>query len=143
MIKNIDEEFSEFKLYHKNIYNIYFHIFCGFLFMSFFLLLFKKNKNVALLIYSVLILFTINNIFLSGIIFILLFTLINIVFKNFTSTKINVFLFVLFYFLPDLSHYLTNEKTVLNINNLTFLKIFLNIFYLLPYSIMCYLISNN
>jgi hypothetical protein len=137
MIKNIEEEFSEFRLYHKNIYNISFHIFCGFIFMSFFLLLFNKNKNLVLLLYSFLILFTINNIFISGIIFICLFLLINTIFKNYKSTKTILFLFLAFYFLPEVSHYLTNEKTVLKINNITFFKIFNNIFYLLPFSILC------
>lgn len=137
MIKNIKEEFSEFKLYHKNIYNISFHIFCGFIFMSFFFLLFKKNKNVALLFYSIILLFTIHNIVISITIFLVLFIFINIFFKNYTSTTTILSLFLVFYFLPDLSHYLTKEKTVLNINNITFFKIFTNIFYLLPFSILC------
>ena len=57
--------------------------------------------------------------------------------KKYKLKKANIFLlFLVFYFLPDLSHYLTNESSMLNINNITSLSLFTNIFYLLPFSIM-------
>lgn len=133
----IKNEFVEFQKNHKNINNILFHIVCGFLFMSFFLMLFKKYSIFALIIYSLLIQFTIFNLTVTSIIFIVLY-LLHYYFKKFNLTLNKLFiLFLVFYFLPDLSHYLTNEPAMLNITNITPLSIFTNIFYLLPFSIMC------
>ena len=52
------------------------------------------------------------------------------------STKISVITLILFYFLPDVSHYITNEKTVLNINNITVFDLIDNFFFLLPHSVL-------
>lgn len=137
----IKKEFIEFEKYHKNIYNIYFHILCGFIFMTFLFLLSKNYSNSLLFIYSLLILFTINNLFITLIIFIILFGMLYFI-KKYKLTTTHIFLlFLVFYFLPDLSHYLTNESSMLNINNITPLSLFTNIFYLLPFSVMC--LSNS
>ena len=141
MDKIIKKEFIEFEKYHKNIYNVYFHIICGFIFMTFLFLLSKKYSNVLLIIYSLLILFTIYNLFITIIICIILFIMVYSVKKYKFKTEIIFLLFLIFYFLPDLSHYVTNEPSVLNINNITPLSLFTNIFYLLPFSIMC--LSNS
>jgi hypothetical protein len=133
----IKKEFIEFEKYHKNTYNIYFHIICGFIFMTFLFLLSKNYINILLFLYILLILFTINNLFITFIIFIILFIMIYFV-KKYKFTTVNIFLlFLVFYFLPDLSHYLSNEPSMLSINNITPLSLFTNIFYLLPFSIMC------
>ena len=132
----IKKEFIDFEKYHKNSYNIYFHILCGFIFMTFLFLLSKNYSNILLIVYSILILFTINNLFITFTIFIILFIMIYFI-KKYKLSTVNIFLlFLLFYFLPDLSHYLTNEPSMLNINNITPLSLFTNIFYLLPFSIM-------
>jgi hypothetical protein len=137
----LKKEFIEFKTYHKNIYNIFFHIVCGFIFMSFLFLLSKNYSNILLFAYLLLILFTIKNLFVTIIIFIILFIMVYFIKKNKLS-QVNIFLlFLVFYFLPDLSHYLTNEPSMLNIKNITPLSLFTNIFYLLPFSIMC--LSNS
>ena len=133
----IKKEFIDFEKYHKNIYNIYFHIVCGFIFMTFLFLLCNNYSNVLLIIYSLLILFTIHNIVITFIIFIILFILVYLVKKYKFKISTIFLLFLGFYFLPDLSHYLTNEPSMLNINNITPLSLFTNIFYLLPFSIMC------
>lgn len=39
----IKNEFIAFETYHKNIYNIYFHIVCGFIFMTFLLIIYINN----------------------------------------------------------------------------------------------------
>ena len=118
------------------MYNIYFHILCGFIFMTFLFLLSNKYNNILLFLYSILILVTIHNLLISFIIFIILFTMVNFI-NRYKIKKVNIFLlFLTFYFLPDLSHYLTNEPSMLNINNITPLSLFTNIFYLLPFSIM-------
>jgi ABC-type siderophore export system fused ATPase/permease subunit len=141
MNKIIEKEFIDFEKYHRNIYNIYFHIICGFIFMAFLFLLSKNNSNLLLIIYSLLILFTTNNLFITVIIFIIL-SCMNCFIKNNKLSNEHIFLlFLVFYCLPDLSHYLTNEPPMLNIDNITLLSLFVNIFYLLPFSIMC--LSNS
>jgi hypothetical protein len=137
----IKKEFSEFEKYHKDIFNIYFHIVCGFIFMSFLFLLSTNYSYVLLFLYSALLLFTIQNLFITFLIFIILFFMVYFI-KKYKLKKINIFLlFLVFYFSPDLSHYLTNEPSMLNINNITPLSLFTNIFYLLPFSIIC--LSNS
>ena len=133
----IKNEFTDFEKYHKNIYNIYFHVLCGFVFMTFLLLLFKNYSNILLGVYSLLILLTIHNIFITLTIFTVLFVMIYFIAKLKLSKTIIFFAFLLFYFLPDISHYLTNEPSMLTINNITPLSLFTNIFYLLPFSMMC------
>ncbi len=132
----IESEFIEFEKYHKNIYNIYFHIICGFIFMTFLFLLSNNYSNILLVIYSLLLQFTIYNLYVTFIIFIIIYFMIYFM-KKYKLKKANIFLlFLVFYFLPDLSHYLTNESSMLNINNITPLSLFTNIFYLLPFSII-------
>ena len=132
----IKKEFIEFEKYHKNRYNVYFHIICGFVFMTFLFMLSNNYSNVLLILYSFLILFTIHNLFITFIIFIILFGMIYFI-RKYKLKKTTIFLvFLVFYFLPDLSHYLTNEPSMLNINNITLLSLFTNIFYLLPFSII-------
>lgn len=99
-------------------------------------LLSNNYSNVLLIIYSLLLLFTINNIFITFIILIILFIIIYLVKKYKFKTEIIFLLFLVFYLLPDLSHYLTKEPSMLNIINITPLTLFTNIFYLLPFSIM-------
>lgn len=137
----IKKEFIEFEKYHKNIYNIYFHIVCGFIFMTFLFLLCNNYSNVLLIIYSFLLLFTIHNLLITFIIFFILFFMVYLL-EKYKFKPENIFLlFLVFYFLPDISHYLTNEPSMLNINNITPLSLFTNIFYFLPFSIMC--LSNS
>jgi hypothetical protein len=141
MNTTIKKEFIEFEKYHKNTYNIYFHIVCGFMFMTFLFLLSQKYSKILLFIYSLLILFTINNVLITFIIFVILFVMVYFI-KKYKFKTSNIFLlFLVFYFLPDLSHYLTNEPSMLTINNITPLSLFTNIFYLLPFSIIC--LSNS
>ena len=132
----IKKEFIEFEKYHKNIYNIYFHILCGFVFMTLLFLLSNNYSNVLLILYSLLILFTINKLNIAFIIFSILFIMLHFVKKYKLETSKIFLLFLIFYFLPDLSHYLTNEPAMLNMSNITPLSIFTNIFYLLPFSFL-------
>ncbi len=133
----LKKEFIEFEKHHKNMYNIFFHIVCGFIFMTFLFLLLNPYSNILLILYSLLILFTIHNLFITFIIFIIVFVMVYFIKKNKFNTTNIFLLFLVFYFLPDLSHYLTNEPSMLNINNITPLSLFTNIFYLLPFSVMC------
>jgi hypothetical protein len=137
MIPIVKKEFVDFEKYHKNIYNIYFHIFCGFIFMTLLFLLSNKYSNILLIIYSLLLLFTIHNILITSIIFVILFIMIYFTKKYRLSTKNLFLLFLVFYFLPDVSHYLTNEPSQLNINNISIYNIVINTIYFIPFSIFC------
>lgn len=70
-------------------------------------------------------------------IFIILLIMVHF-FHRYKIALLNYFyLFIVFYFLPDISHYLTKEPSMLDISNITPFSIFVNIFYLLPFSLMC------
>lgn len=57
----IEKEFNEFRKYHINIYNVYFHILCGFFLMSFLFLSAKKIAITLLVLYTFFLLLTISN----------------------------------------------------------------------------------
>lgn len=135
----IKTELVEFEKYHKNKYNVYFHIVCGFFYMTFLLLLFK-NSNLLLFIYSLILLITMKNLCIVLTLFIILFLMIYFIKKLKLSTLNLMILFIFFYFLPDVSHYIVKEPSIINISNITPISLFINIFYLLPFSI--YLIPN-
>lgn len=137
MNTTIKRELNEFQKYHENNYNILFHIFCGFIYMTMLILLFKPYRNIVLIIYTLLIGFTLKNLYISSMIFIILLIMVQF-FHRYKIAFLNYFyLFIVFYFLPDISHYLTNEPSMLDISNITPFSIFVNIFYLLPFSLMC------
>ena len=99
--------------------------------------LFLLTNDLSLIMYTLLLFLTISELKISVAIFIVLFTMVKLL-KNYNfSTKAKLLSFLTFYFLPDLSHYLTNEPTMLNISDVTPLSAFTNIFYLLPFSITC------
>lgn len=131
---NIREDFDKFDKYHKNKYNLFFHVICGFCFMT---SLFLLTNDLMLIIYALLLFLTIGDLKVPSFIFIVLFTMINLLRNYDFSTKTKLLSFLTFYFLPDLSHYLTNEPTMLNISDITPLSVFTNILYLLPFSITC------
>jgi hypothetical protein len=133
----IKKEFIEFEKYHRNIYNIYFHIICGFIFMTFLFLLSNNYSNLLLILYTLFILFTFHNLFITFIIFIILFVMAHFVKKYKFSFLNKLIIFIIFYFLSSLSHFLTGEKTVLNINNLTLYSIIINTLYFIPFSMYC------
>jgi hypothetical protein len=94
-----------------------------------------------LILYTLLIAFTLQNLYISTIIFVVLFIMIHFFHKYKIGFFNYFYLFVVFYLLPDLSHYLTNEPSLLDIRNITLFSIFVNIFYLLPFSLLC--LSNS
>lgn len=138
----IKKEYTEFESSHTNVYNIYFHVFCGFVFMGV-LCLFMRDSNIFAFLYSLLIFLTIENTLVSLIILVGLFIIIKQL-SRFNFSIMNMFfLVVLFYLLPDVSHYLTNESHVLDVDNLTVLSGFIHFFYLLPFSLLNLLNLNS
>ena len=130
----IENELNDFMNYHKNIVNISFHILCGSIFMSFLFLLLKKHAYIAILLYTIFVYLSLNHIILSlCVLFSLLIFTIGL--KQFKLSMRSILMYsLIFYFLPDLTHILTNEKTVLKVDSL--LSILTNIVYLLPFSIL-------
>ena len=133
----IKKEFIEFEKYHKNVYNIYFHIACGFIFMTFLFLLLKNYSYYLLSLYSLLLLFTIHNLSVAFGIFVILFGMIYVIQKYNLSFFSKLIIFVIFYFLSSLSHFITGETTILNMKNLTIYSILINTLYFIPFSIYC------
>ena len=131
LIKN---ELNDFMNHHKNIVNISFHILCGSIFMSFLFLLLNKHTYTGIIVYTIFVYLSLNHIILSlCVLFILLLFTTGL--KQFKLSMRSILIYgLVFYFLPDLTHILTNEKTVLKIDSL--LSILTNIVYLLPFSIL-------
>lgn len=132
----IKKEYIEFEKHHKNVYNIYFHIICGFIFMTCLCLFSYKYSYILLLLYTI-ILYSVNNFFITCAIFLILFSLVYVVKRYEVNRFVFFSLFFVFYLLPDLSHHLVNEPSALDMNNITLSTIFINIFYLLPFSVKC------
>jgi hypothetical protein len=137
MYHSIDRELLLFKKSHKNRYNLYFHIFCSFIFTAFLFSLFKKYSYPLLILYALFIGFTIPTILI-----LLLFILIILGFmiyfiKKRKLTLLNIgFITIIFYFLPELTHLIFNESSMLTIHTINPISFIVNIFYILPFSLM-------
>lgn len=129
----LETSLKDFKKHHQNKLNVFFHIVCGFLYMSLF---FNIVKKPFIVIYITVLIYLFPKFLMENILvgFILIFInhLIDILQITF-YWKI-VFLLIA-YMAPELSHWICNEPTVLNINKITFFSIFENFFLLLPWSI--------
>lgn len=139
----IKNEFIEFEKHHRNIHNIYFHIFCGFIFMTFLVSLSKSYSFMFLIFYTFLILFTINDFVITFLIFIILFIMVSRINKYDFSFLSKFVIFIVFYFLSSLSHFLTGEPTILNISKLSVYEVLINTFYFIPFSIFCLMKKYN
>jgi hypothetical protein len=103
-----------------------------------FLFLLSKNYSFGLLVlYIILLLFTISNVALTIIIFIGLFIIMQLI-KERNLTFLNkLALFFIFYFLSSISHFFTGEPMVLKANKLSVYSVAINTFYFIPFSILC------
>jgi len=135
MYEFLEKEYNDFKLHHKNIYNILFHIICGICYLTILFLSLGEYKNEGLSIYIVLLMITLNDLKIVFPIIVTLTYLVNYThyFESLEPKSLFGF-FVLFYFLPDISHYFTNNQIIMHTDPY---KIFINTFYLLPFSIKC------
>ena len=127
---DIERRKEEFQKYHKNIYNILFHLFCGIVYMS---LLFSLFPGYVYVIYFVITLYLFPN--LSVFLALSLLALAR-TYPHKMSVKMTVLAIFIFYFLPDVSHYLTGEDTVLKMNTVTALDLVDNFFLLLPHTML-------
>lgn len=127
---DIERRKEEFQRYHKNIYNILFHLFCGMVYTSLFFSLFPGY--VYVLYFSItLYLFPNVSVFLA-----LSLVALARMYPHKMSVKMTGLAILVFYFLPDVSHYLTGEETVLNIYTVTALDLVDNFFLLLPHTML-------
>jgi len=127
---DIERRKEEFQRYHKNIYNILFHLFCGLVYMSLFFSLFPAYVYLVYFIFT-MYLFPNLSVFLA-----LSLVALARMYPHKMSVKITVIAIFIFYFLPDVSHYLTGEETVLNIHTVTPLDLVDNFFLLLPHTML-------
>lgn len=130
----IIQEYEEFKSYHQNKYNLIMHILSGILYMGSLNVL--TNGNL-LPYYVFFLLLTHERISsLSSFLYIKVGSTILMFINVSTNALILMFLLGCFIF-PEISHYVTNEKTLLNMQNATPVKVATNIIYFLPFSIQC------
>ena len=134
--KYIKGEFQEFQDSHNNKFNLAIHIFSGILYKS------SLNcliGNKAVFLYMVFLFFSHNNkaASLFSCMSIHMASRIILYYEIRKRYLIVNFLLGCFIF-PEISHFLTKDKTVLNMNNATFLKVATNIIFFLPFSIHQY-----
>lgn len=130
----IIQEYEEFKSYHQNKYNLIMHILSGILYMGSVNVLTNGNLLPYYLFFLLLTHERISS--LSSFLYIKVGSTILMFINVSTNALILMFLFGCFIF-PEISHYVTNEKTLLNMQNATPKKLATNIIYFLPFSIQC------
>ncbi len=137
MYNYIKNEYLDFANHHNNKINLIVHILAGTIYMTSLNILSRCN---LLPFYTVFLLLTFENIesiFLSTI---LIYQSTVILYKYKYKYKINtkylILIFILNCFIvPEISHLISREATVLNFNILSFNKLITNIIYFLPFSI--------
>jgi hypothetical protein len=141
----LQQEYNEFRAAHRHRGNQLFHVLCGGVYITCACILLPfRYLSIAPLGYLLLVWITLSlyvSASASPISSLLLTSLILLLFYQWMeslslSPQTLLILGLIFYLLPELSHYLTNEKTVMTIENLTPLKAVMNVIYLLPFSIM-------
>lgn len=129
----IEQKKREFQTHHKNTFNILFHIGCGLAYMSLFLSLFPSE---FIWIYGgIVILFFPNAQVFLGLV--ALFFGTSWLRKQRLGLEKTLGLILVFYFSPEVSHWLTQEETVLQANTMNLLDIIDNFFFLYPHSLLC------
>ena len=135
--KYIKGEFQEFQDSHKNKFNLAIHILSGILYKS------SLNcliGNKAVLLYMIFLFFSYDKKAASFFSCISIQMASRIILYYEIRKRYLIVNFLLGCFiLPEISHLLTKEKTVLNMNNATFSKVATNITFFLPFSIHQYL----
>jgi hypothetical protein len=141
-IDYIQSELDEFLLYHKNYINRIIHVLTGIIYVSCLNILFYKGR--FLIIYFIILLFTFPSIISSLLSITLIYVTSQIILKFKTTPFFSYILISIFviccFIVPEISHYITNEETVINIQS-PFTKIVTNIFYFLPFSITSLIIN--
>jgi hypothetical protein len=128
----IEQKKRDFQTHHKKTFNILFHIGCGLVYMSLFLSLFPTE---GLWIYGAIVF----------VLFPHLYVFLGLVALSFGTQWVRslrlgfektLLLLVLFYFLPEVSHWITKEETVLKMESISIFDIIDNFFFLYPHSLV-------
>ena len=126
---DIEKKKHEFQQHHKRPVNIVFHILCGIVYISIFFTLFPRPAYYVYMLVT-LVFFPYVSIFivLASITFLRKYIVLSPILAICGTIGV--------YFLPELSHYITGEDTVLKINTVSAFDIIDNFFFLLPHSIL-------
>ena len=133
-MERVQTEYESFSKTHRDRLNILFHVFCGTIYTASLVLLVPFNYSFVFLIYVALIaiLLDLKTALLSGA---ALAIGINIILSLKPSVPMLLTILAIFYVLPEASHLLTGEKTVLKIDDISIIDIAVNIISLLPFSV--------
>jgi hypothetical protein len=144
----LQQEYNEFRVAHRHLGNQLFHILCGGIYVTCVCLITPFPYPLTVLLGYLLLVWITLSLYVSSssprLSSLLLTSILLLLFYRSADTlslspRILLILGLAFYLLPELSHFLTNENTVMTINNLTPLKALMNVLYLLPFSIMALL----
>lgn len=124
---------QSFQEHHTNTFNIVFHIGCGLLFMSFLL---SSVPPWGFWIYTLLVL-SFFPYFSVGSTLVILWILTTSIRKLRLPLLMKGLAIGIFYMLPEVSHWIADEKPVLQMESLTLFDAFDNFFFLLPQSVIC------
>jgi riboflavin transporter FmnP len=133
----INKEKKEFFDHHRNILNIRVHIISGMIYMSALNIL--LNTGYYLPLYFVVI-SSANDLKTTSITISSIYVVSRIIHQYTINSYNLIMLFIIFCFIvPGISHYVTNERQVLNKDTMNLKKLFTNIMYFLPFSVNAYL----
>jgi hypothetical protein len=134
---DLEKEKADFQAHHTNRINIWINIVCGFLFMTFLLLLLGPLKYVALVIYILFLWVSFGyRFFILGIGLVL--AAMVAIFSRWNLSQLQlVVLFFFFYFASAGAHWATGEPTILTMEKMGLEAIFVNTFYFIPFSLFC------
>lgn len=128
----MESKIEDFQKHHRNTFNIAFHIGCGLLYMSLLLTL-MPSWVFWLYVVVILVFFPSLSVALGVGVLWVATQYIRSLRLPWTWTLLGV---GIVYMLPELSHWITHEETVLQIKGLTALDIIDNFFFLYPQSIL-------
>lgn len=128
----LQTELAEFRRYHRNPYNVWFHILCGCIYMAALMTLGGTYRYVLTLGYGILVGVSLGDvrtaILSTGAIIAVMQSL-----PYLTPAALAGLAFVA-YMAPEVSHYATGEPAVLTLESITPFTAFVNVAYLLPFS---------
>jgi len=134
---HLEKEKADFQAHHTNHINVWVHIVCGFLFMTFLLLLLGPAKYVGLGLYILFLWVSFGYELMILGIGLVLGAMVSIISRWSLSTLHLSGLFFFFYFASSLAHWATGEPTILTMEKVSPEAIFVNTFYFIPFSLFC------
>lgn len=128
------KELQQFKHCHKNTLNIFIHILCGCLYLSFLFACLKDYAYYGIMLYMFVVYVFTHDSELTLIIGGFLYCITTEILKSKFQTLTALTFATIFYFLPEIGHIITGEKIAVEIFALE--KRILNVLLLLPFSLL-------